>query len=124
MNFISIMNDDIDSINVTIGDVTKHAVGTLDQIGFKKDLSEECLSIYRIIFLDKIYDTFNIEIKYKSGNIITLGNFSIVEKTNAFCCERFYILENIVVLKNIIKVNNVGHDGEIYNPYNDSWSWI
>ena len=120
---IHITDQDIESITITIGNIIKYTIGAIGTISCKNDFLDETFDVSRVGFIDKIYDNFDVEIKYKSGKLVILKDFNIVKKNRAFCYDRYYIFAYAVISKNIAKEEE-DHSGQIYNAYTNKWSWL
>jgi len=126
MNKISLLDQDVYSIIVRIGGKVKHVIGAIDAISFDKYISDELLYPHYIVFQDKIYDNFDIEINYntdKSRAGLVLIGLSFIKKPLAYCCDNVFILENSVI-SNRTKEKEEDHSGQIFNPYTNKWSWL
>lgn len=117
-NEIGLFQSDVEKITIKIGNKIRHIIGSIYSIKIEDD------KLYgnTIVFIDKVYDKFDIEIEYKNGKTKLLKDLSIDKDHYLFYFGAgFYFCSEAVIVKNIKEEE---HSGQIYNPYNDTWSWL
>jgi hypothetical protein len=118
---IGLFQSDVEKITIKIGNKIRHIVGAIYSIKYENVIEDDKL-YGNVIMFDKIYDNFDIEIEYKNGKTKLLKDLSIDKNHSSYySAEGHYFYSEAVIIKNIKEED---HSGQIYNPYNDTWSWL